>query len=51
MKLNSHIEEDALKALWNAMILLQKAHASHYLLTKMRDLITIAEEELNDSHD
>jgi hypothetical protein len=51
MKLNSHIEEDALKALWNAMKLLQQAKASHYLLTKMRDLIELAEVELDDSDD
>ncbi len=42
-----HIQDDALKALWQALKLLEKAQASHYLLTKMRDLIKLAEEELD----
>jgi hypothetical protein len=47
MKLNNHIEEDALKSLWQSLRLLESAKASHYLLTKMRDLIKLAEEELD----
>ena len=46
-----HIQDDALKALWQALKLLEKAQASHYLLTKMRDLIQLAEEEMGDSDD
>lgn len=47
MELNNHIEEDALKSLWQSLKLLENAKASHYLLTKMRDLIKLAEEELD----
>jgi len=46
-----HIQDDALKALWQALKLLEKAEASHYLLLRMRELISLAEEEMDESDD